>query len=216
MSSLPDPSQPRITAGTHVPEMMAMIKELAAYENALDQVQATEQSLVRTLTLAGSHGHTNPGYAKTLILRLPVKPNHPDDKPEAAAAMALYFYNYSTWRSKPGIYLEDLFVRPAYRQRGYGRMLLQELAREVVRIDGGRLEWSCLKDNTPSLDFYRSLGAKEMENWVQLRVDGRQLERLALGKTEALQTGARNEHTGQVLEVKDRPGEDTRWISGSY
>jgi GNAT superfamily N-acetyltransferase len=95
--------------------------------------------------------------------------------------MAMYFNNYSTWRSKPGVYLEDLFVRSQYRKRGYGKMLIRALAKEVVRIDGGRLEWSCLKRNTPSLDFYRSLGAQQMTDWVQLRVDGEKLEILAAG-----------------------------------
>ena len=186
-----------------------MIKELAVHENALDKVQATEASLIRTLSFAGSRGHTNPGYAKTLLLRLPVKPTNDDDEPEAVAGMALYFHNYSTWRSKPGIYLEDLYVRPQFRQRGYGRMLIQELAREVMRIDGGRLEWSCLKWNEPSLQFYQSLGAKVMEDWCQLRVDGKDLQRLALGKTEAIQTGKIDEH-GRVLAVEngeEKPGE---------
>ena len=195
-----------------------MIRELAAYENAIDKVAATEESIRRTLSFEGSRGHTNPGYAKTLLLRLPVQPHHTDDKPEAIAGMALYFFNYSTWRSKPGVYLEDLFVRPAYRGRGYGRMLIQELAREVLKIDGGRLEWSCLRSNKPSLDFYSSLGAKQMEDWMQLRVDGRELERLALGKTEAIQTGMRNEYTGQVYaaDAEHEKGEQVMpRISGS-
>ena len=195
---------------TDVPEIMNMIRELATYENALDKVQATEESLRRTLSLEGSRGLTNPGWAKTLLVRLPVKPTDPNDEPERIAAMALYFHNYSTWRSKPGVYLEDLFVRPEYRKRGYGRMLIQELAREVLKIDGGRLEWSCLRWNKPSLEFYHSLGAKQMDDWVQLRVDGRELERLALGKTDAIQTGKRNVLTGQVQvanDAGDRVGE---------
>ncbi|KAK5174908.1 FR47-like protein [Saxophila tyrrhenica] len=208
MASLPDPEQPTITAASRedVPEIYAMIKELATYENALDKVEATEVSLRRTLSFEGSHGHTNPGYAKALLLRLPVKPPNSADTPEAVAGFALYFTNFSTWRSKPGIYLEDLFVRSQYRKRGYGRMLIQALAREVLMMDGGRLEWSCLRSNTPSLEFYRSLGAKEMEDWVQLRVDGSRLEKLALGKTEAIQTGRRDERTGQVLQF-NRTGE---------
>lgn len=159
-----------------------MIKELANYENAPHLVEATEESLVRTLTFAPSSGHTNPGYAKTLLIRLPASPSHPDDEPEAVAGMALYFNNYSTWRARPGIYLEDLFVRPQYRRRGYGKVLLQALAREVLLIDGGRLEWSCLRWNEPSLAFYRSLGAKEMQEWVGLRVDGEDLVKLAKGE----------------------------------
>lgn len=184
-----------------------MIRELASYENALDQVSATEESLRRTLTFGHATGHVNAGYARTLILRLPVNASataHPTDTPEAVAGMALYFNNYSTWRAKPGIYLEDLYVRKEYRGRGYGKMLLQELAREVLRIDGARLEWSCLKWNEPSLQFYRSLGAVEMEEWVGCRLEGDKLEKLALGMTKALQTGARNKVTGQVLQVNGK------------
>ena len=93
--------------------------------------------------------------------------------------MGLYFYNYSTWTSVPGIYLEDLFVKPAYRKRGYGKALIRELAKEVVKVDGQRLEWSCLKWNEPSLQFYRSLGATVKEEWVVLRADGDALKKLA-------------------------------------
>lgn len=182
-----------------------MIRELASYENALDKVEATEESLRRTLTFGFSLGHTNStGYARTLILRLPNKPEltrFPDDEPGKVVGMALYFNNYSTWRSKPGVYLEDLFVRPEYRKRGYGKMLLQELAREVLKMDGGRLEWSCLKWNEPSLQFYRSLGATEMVDWVQLRMEGDALEKLALGMCKAIQTGQRNRMTGQVQQA---------------
>lgn len=180
-----DRSQPSIEHATvdDIPEILAMIKELAAYENEPSKVLATEDSLKRTLTFAPSHSgtvvHTNPGYAKTLILRLPADPTHPDDKASAVAGMAMYFNNYSTWRSKPGVYLEDLFVRPQYRKRGYGKFLIRALAQEVVRIDGGRLEWSCLKWNEPSLQFYKSLGAERMDDWVQLRVDGEALVKLA-------------------------------------
>lgn len=168
-----------------------MIRELAAYEKAEDKCEATEDSLKRTLTFAPGGQttcHTNPGYAKTLILRLPAKriKGFEDDTPDAVAGMAMYFNNYSTWRSKPGVYLEDLFVRPQYRGRGYGKMLIQALAQEVMKIGGARLEWSCLRWNEPSLKFYDSLGAKQMQDWVSLRVDGKQLEDLAMGKTEAV------------------------------
>lgn len=93
--------------------------------------------------------------------------------------MALYFNNYSTWTGVPGIYLEDLFVKPAYRKRGYGKALIKALAQEVVKIGGQRLEWSCLTWNTPSLDFYKSLGATQKDAWVGLRVDGEALTKLA-------------------------------------
>ena len=169
-----------------------MIHELADYEKEPDQVVATEETLRRTLTFAPSAvGHTNPGYAKTLLLRLPIEPSpqHPNDKPEAVVGMAMYFTSYSTWRAQPGVYLEDLFVKPDYRKRGFGKMLIRELAREVLRINGGRLEWTCLKWNEPSLQFYRSLGAVEMDEWVRLRVDGEALKRLAVEQAREVQGG---------------------------
>jgi GNAT superfamily N-acetyltransferase len=151
-----------------------MVRELADYESALDKVEATEQSLRETLCFAGT-GQQSSGYAKILLIRLPLS-----DKPAAVAGMALYFYNYSSWRGKPGIFLEDLFVRPQYRKRGYGKMLLKELAREVLRLGGGRLDWNCLKWNQPSLDFYGDLGATKTQDRVQFRVDGDALENLAV------------------------------------
>lgn len=169
-----------------------MIKELAAYEKDPAAVLATEESLARTLTFAPSHRPSNPGFAKTLLIRLPQNSRNPGDEPSRVAGMALYFNSYSTWRAKPGIYLEDLFVREDYRGRGYGKMLIQELAREVLRIDGGRLEWSCLKWNEPSLAFYRKLGAVEQEEWTKLRVDGEGLEMLALWQVKNVQRGRVN------------------------
>jgi GNAT superfamily N-acetyltransferase len=186
-----------------------MIHELASFENATDSVLATEASLSLTLSFAPSkhrhhheskpdsadaHGHNskpppdaplsasahgqptqNSGYAKTFILTAPEG---------EVAGMALFFHNYSTWRAKPGIYLEDLFVRPKFRRRGYATVLLRELAREVIRIDGGRLEWSCLKWNENALKFYGGLGAEQMTEWVGLRVDGEKLKELAEKKID--------------------------------
>ena len=93
--------------------------------------------------------------------------------------MALYFYNYSTWRARPGIYLEDLFVQPSARGRGHGRRLLVELARQVVAAGGGRLEWSVLRWNEPSIRFYEAMGARALDEWLGMRVDGPALDRLA-------------------------------------
>lgn len=93
--------------------------------------------------------------------------------------MALYFYNYSTWRAKPGIYLEDLYVRESERKKGYGLMLLKALAREVVAMGGGRLDWSVLKWNEPSIRFYESIGAEAMTGWVGMRLDRDALVKLA-------------------------------------
>lgn len=93
--------------------------------------------------------------------------------------MALYFYNFSTWTGVPGIYLEDLFVKSTYRKRGYGKALIKALAQEVKKVNGQRLEWSCLDWNTPSLEFYESLGAVPKKDWVGLRLDGDALTKFA-------------------------------------
>lgn len=94
--------------------------------------------------------------------------------------MALYFYNYSTWRARAGIYLEDLYVTPTERGKGYGKRLLAALAREVVAMDGGRLDWSVLKWNEPSIRFYEDVvGATRLEEWVGMRVERDALVRLS-------------------------------------
>ena len=95
------------------------------------------------------------------------------------AGMALYFYNYSTWRARHGIYLEDLFVRSEERGKGYGKRLLVELAKEVEATQGARLEWSVLKWNEPSIRFYEAIGARKMDEWVGMRVEREGLKKLA-------------------------------------
>jgi len=164
-----------------VPVILQLIQELASYEKALHEVLATEESLLSSLSFPNDpkdldKGFTE-GYAKTLLIS-PV--DTPGDK-EQIAGMALYFHNYSTWQSRPGIYLEDLFVRPTYRGRGYGTSLIQALARECRRLNCKRLEWSVLKWNTPSIEFYEggSIGATRMEEWVGMRVEGEGMDKLA-------------------------------------
>jgi len=147
-----------------VPEIVAMIRELAEYEKDLPSCHATEDLLYQTLGFTGEKA-----YAHTLMLC-------EDSKP---IGLALYFYNYSTWRARPGIYLEDLFVRPAYRGKGYGTALLAALAREVKRVDGARLDWAVLKWNEPSIKFYESIGASPLNEWTTMRVDGDGLGKLA-------------------------------------
>ncbi|MCJ1223792.1 hypothetical protein MMC12_000435 [Toensbergia leucococca] len=145
-----------------VPTILTLIHELASFENASSAVHATPNSLLKTLSFPPTFPT---GYARTLLLFDPTTTNTP-------AAMALYFHNYSTWRAAPGIYLEDLYVRPRFRGRGYGRRLLGELAREVGRVGGERLEWSVLRWNEGALGFYEGLGAERMEGWVGMRVEG--------------------------------------------
>jgi ribosomal protein S18 acetylase RimI-like enzyme len=161
-----------------------LIRELADYERELHSVEATEAKLLETIAFAPSDapdvavtGHipqtepTSPSKpARCLVLTTPSG---------TPAGIALYFYNYSTWRARPGIYLEDLYVKQSERKRGYGKRLLVELAKEVVTMQGGRLEWSVLKWNEPSIKFYESIGAKMMNEWVVMRVDGEGLTKLA-------------------------------------
>jgi GNAT superfamily N-acetyltransferase len=155
-----------------VETILELIRELAEYEKALDSVLATEQTLLSSLSFAPNFGS---GYAKTLLI-------FPNGSPDAkCAGMALFFTNYSTWRAAPGVYLEDLYVRPGARRKGYGKRLLCELAAETEKIGGKRLEWSVLKWNEPSLKFYDSLGAQRMNEWVGMRTEGEALRKLAEG-----------------------------------
>ncbi|OAL47396.1 GCN5-related N-acetyltransferas-like protein [Pyrenochaeta sp. DS3sAY3a] len=157
-----------------VSTILGLIHELADYEKSSSLVDATEELLTRTLSHADTSDPTkfSEGFAKTLLLT---------DADGTIAGMALYFYNYSTWTGVPGIYLEDLFVKPAYRKKGYGKALLKALAQEVLKVGGKRLEWSCLDWNEPSLQFYQSeaIGAKTKNEWVGLRVEGDKLNKLA-------------------------------------
>lgn len=97
----------------------------------------------------------------------------------ASAGFALFFHNFSTWEGKPGIYLEDLFVRPEFRGQGYGKALLAELARLAVERGCARLEWAVLDWNEPSIQFYRALGAVPMDEWTTYRLGGEALTTLA-------------------------------------
>jgi GNAT superfamily N-acetyltransferase len=169
-----------------VGSILYLIKELAEFENALDSVQSSEQQLLQTLSFPKNKGAVEiadftPGFARTFLLIVPnTKPD--DDGPVAAdgavAGMALFFNNYSTWRGAPGVYLEDLYVRPQFRRKGYARLLLKALGKETLRLGGKRLEWSCLKWNENALKFYQSIGAQRQDEWVGLRVEGDALQNL--------------------------------------
>ncbi|MCH8550933.1 MAG: GNAT family N-acetyltransferase [Natronospirillum sp.] len=147
-----------------VPVIMGFIRALAIYENAEDQVEATEEDIQQALfgEDATTHG---------VICFM-------GDQP---VGFAIYFFNFSTWTGKRGIYLEDLFVDPEYRGHGAGKALLQYLAKLALDKDCRRFEWSVLDWNTPSIAFYESLGARPMSEWIGYRVDGEALERLAQG-----------------------------------
>ncbi|KAK3312580.1 N-acetyltransferase-like protein [Apodospora peruviana] len=164
-----------------VPAILELIRELADYEHELHSVEATEEKLLSTIAFAPSTEDSSKSSPTTE----PTSPSKParclvlTTPAGVPAGIALYFYNYSTWRAKPGIYLEDLYVKQDERKNGYGKRLLVELAKEVVAMQGGRLEWSVLKWNEPSIKFYESIGAKMMSEWVGMRVDGEGLTKLA-------------------------------------
>jgi len=166
-----------------VPTILKLIQELADYEKESDAVLATHETLSNTIAFAPtgivSPSNTIQSTGDAISASRPARCLLIFTPSGEAAGMALYFYNYSTWRAKPGIYLEDLFVRENVRGKGYGQRLLGELAKEVVAMDGGRLEWSVLKWNTPSIQFYERIGAKAMTEWQTMRVDGEGLNELA-------------------------------------
>ncbi len=152
-----------------VPDILSFIRELADYER-LEHTLSVDEDLLR-LNLFGPKA-----YAEVIILE-----EH-GDAPGAAVTrvgFALFFHNFSTFLGKPGIYLEDLFVRPEHRGKGYGKRLFVHLAKLAVERDCGRLDWSVLDWNEPSLKFYASLGAKSLDDWIPQRLTGRELADLA-------------------------------------
>lgn len=144
-----------------VPQILNLIRALADYEHMLDQVVATEEELAYWLF----------GAKKAEVLLV--------QEQGAVVGFALFFHNFSTFLGRAGLYLEDLFVLPEHRGKGYGKGLIQALARIAVERGCGRLEWWCLDWNQPSIEFYRSLGAEAMEDWTVYRVTGATLETLA-------------------------------------
>ena len=145
-----------------VPTILALIRALATYEKEPDKVVATEASLLRDgfgdrplfqVTMAEAEGH-------------PV-------------GFAFWFVTYSTWRGQPTLFLEDLFVIPEARGKGIGKALMQFLARTALEKGCGRLMWNVLDWNQPSIDFYESLGAQVLREWLTVRLDGRALQQLA-------------------------------------
>src|SRR3989454_12460097 len=136
-----------------VPIILQLIRDLATYERAPHEVTATEQQLVDVLF------GERPAAEVLLVF-----------EEESPVGFAVYFYNFSTWLGRPGLYLEDLFVKPEKRGKGYGRALLIELA-EIARNRGcGRMEWAVLDWNEPAIKFYRALGAKAMHEWTVFRL----------------------------------------------
>jgi len=145
-----------------VPVILELIRDLATYERAPDEVTATEEQLVDVL-----FGERR---AAEVLLAF---------EGESPVGFAVYFYNFSTWLGRPGLYLEDLFVKPEKRGKGYGRALLVELGK-IARDRGcGRMEWAVLNWNAPAIKFYRALGATPMDQWTVFRLTRDEIVRLA-------------------------------------
>jgi GNAT superfamily N-acetyltransferase len=144
--------------------VLALVRELAEYEKLLHEVEATEAMLDAALF----------GESPVLFCEIAEWQGEP-------AGFAVWFVNFSTFSGRPGIYLEDLFVRPAQRGKGIGRALLAQLARQCVTNGWSRLQWAVLDWNTPSIEFYKSLGAELMDEWTGCRLTDPALTALARG-----------------------------------
>ena len=141
--------------------VLQLIHDLAVYEKAPNEVEATEKELMETIFTS------DPKVFCDLV-----------EVDGEIAGMAIWFLNYSTWQGKHGIYLEDLFIKPEYRGRGYGKALLKHLAKICDEKGYGRFQWWVLDWNSPAIEFYRSLGAVAMDEWTVYRVSGQALKEL--------------------------------------
>ena len=154
----------RPAAPADVPLILEFIRALADYEKLSHEVEATEAGLAGTLF----PGEGSPAAECLLAF-----------EGEEAAGFAIYFITYSTFLARPGLYLEDIFVKPALRGRGLGRAMILHLARLANERGCGRMEWSVLDWNEPAIRFYESLGARRMQEWTTCRLSGEALTRLA-------------------------------------
>ena len=145
-----------------VPVILQLIRDLATYERAPDEVTATEEQLIDVLF----------GEKPSAEVLLVFEKNVP-------VGFAVFFHNFSTWLGRPGLYLEDLFVRPEHRGKGYGRALLVELAKIAQKRGCGRMEWAVLDWNEPAIQFYRKLGANPMNEWTVFRLTRDGIAKLA-------------------------------------
>ncbi len=141
--------------------ILDFIKELALYENLLDEVVATEDILRQSLFVKKA--------AEVVIGEYHKEP----------VGFALFFHNFSTFLGRPGLYLEDLYIKPEMRNKGFGKIMLSFLAKLAIDRNCGRLEWWCLDWNEPSIKFYKKLGAVPMDEWTTFRVTGDELYSLA-------------------------------------
>jgi GNAT superfamily N-acetyltransferase len=153
--------------------ILRFIRALAVYEREPDAVVATEEALL-------AHGFGPNPYFQCLIAELDGEP----------AGFALFFFDYSTWLGRPGLYLEDLFVDPAFRGKGIGKMLLERLARVAFERGCGRMKWEVLDWNQPAIDFYRAMGAEFLDEWRNVCLSGNSLKRLAGAEVPAVSESA--------------------------
>ena len=144
-----------------VGEVLQLIQDLATYEKAPDQVEASKDDLLNTIFTK------EPRVFCDLV-----------EVDGQIAGMAIWFLNYSTWQAKHGIYLEDLYIKPEFRARGYGKALLKHLAQICDKEGYGRLQWWVLDWNSPAIEFYKSLGAEAMDEWTVYRTSGKALKDL--------------------------------------
>ena len=142
--------------------ILFFIRELAIYEKADDEVVTTVEGIRDSIFAADSN-------VRALICNIG----------DTVVGFAVYFFNYSTWQGRKGLYLEDLYVSPDHRGAGAGKALLHYLAREAVALGCGRFEWSVLDWNTPAIKFYESLGARPQSEWIRYRLDGDALTQFA-------------------------------------
>ena len=157
-----------------VPVILSLIKALAEYERLAGEVVATEADIRESLFGATPH-------AEAVIARALSRGSGEAAKADGSEAVgfAVWFHTYSTFLSRRGLYLEDLFVLPAWRGRGIGHALLRHLARVAIERGCGRMEWSVLNWNDPAIGFYRSIGAQPMDEWTVYRLTGDALRRVA-------------------------------------
>ena len=162
------PVQIRPATPDDIPEILALIRELAEYEREPESAVARAEDLLRD-------GFTEPNRFHCLMA----------EEQGLVAGFALYFYNYSTWRGHSGIYLEDLFVRLEHRGKGIGKALLGAVAAVAMEEGCPRLEWAVLDWNKPAIDFYESVGAVALTEWTTMRVSGKALSDLARSNTRS-------------------------------
>jgi GNAT superfamily N-acetyltransferase len=167
-----------------VSTILSFIRALAAYEREPGAVIATEEDLLRD----GFGGHP---YYSCLIA----------EEDGTPAGFALYFYDYSTWLGRPGLYLEDIFVHPEFRGRGIGKTLLQKVAAIAIEKGCPRMKWEVLDWNSPAIDFYAAMGAEFLDTWRNVRLSGEALKRLAEGTDPEIEVGASPSVNGESTAV---------------